>query len=352
MQGIKTTSDLTGIYKHNVERVSHTNKDIDKSRSNNNITLIECKNYNKKFNEIVAPMKAEHEERMKTMRADRVKTFNQHINSSKNDVAFESVFTSDKEFFKNMSSDDIKRWAEKSLDFITKDLGIERKNILHAVVHMDEETPHLHVVSVPLVRKFNKKQNKEVWSISRRHFVNGKAQYSEMQDIYNKRMNESGYKLDRGESGTSKDHTTKAEYTKNQLKALEDKLNTLESDYKAVEGVEKCLADIDKVQAKKSRITGNTTLKTKDYEMLVALARQGVHNASKIKDLEVKNEKLEQSISYTGSKNTSLWNENFNLKHQNSILKSVIDKHNLRSEVRKELEAPVKNLSKSFEMER
>ena len=212
IQGIKTTGDLVGISKHNKDRVSHTNQDIDTSKSKDNIILIECNNYNSKFNDIVAPMKQEHTERMKTMRADRIKTFNQHINSSKNDVAFEMVFTSDNEFFDGLNRNDIKKWAEKSLDFVTKDLGIERRNILHAIVHMDEKTPHLHVVAVPLVKTYNKKQNKDVWSISRRQYINGKSQLSEAQDIYNQRMNESGYKLDRGEKGSSKEHTTKAQY--------------------------------------------------------------------------------------------------------------------------------------------
>ena len=212
IQGIKTTGDLVGISKHNKDRVSHTNQDIDTSRSKDNIILIECDNYNSKFNDIVAPMKQEHTERMKTMRADRIKTFNQHINSSKNDIAFEMVFTSDNEFFDGLNRNDIKKWAEKSLDFVTKDLGIERRNILHAIVHMDEKTPHLHVVAVPLVKTYNKKQNKDVWSISRRQYINGKSQLSKAQDIYNQRMNESGYELDRGEKGSSKEHTTKAQY--------------------------------------------------------------------------------------------------------------------------------------------
>lgn len=212
IQGIKTTGDLVGISKHNKDRVSHTNQDIDTSKSKDNIILIECNNYNSKFNDIVAPMKQEHTERMKTMRADRIKTFNQHINSSKNDVAFEMVFTSDNEFFDGLNRNDIKKWAEKSLDFVTKDLGIERRNILHAIVHMDEKTPHLHVVAVPLVKTYNKKQNKDVLSISRRQYINGKSQLSKAQDIYNQRMNEGGYELDRGKKGSSKEHTTKAQY--------------------------------------------------------------------------------------------------------------------------------------------
>lgn len=240
IQGIKTTGDLVGISKHNKDRISHTNQDIDHSKSKDNITLIECSNYNQKFNNIVAPMKREHEERMKTMRADRVKTFNQHINSSKNDVACEMVFTSDNEFFDNMSKDEIRTWAERSLDFVTKDLGIEKENILHAVVHMDERTPHLHIVAIPLVKKFNKKRDKEVWSISRRHYISGKQALSVFQDKYNQRMNENGYKLERGEKGSGKVHKPtidfKSEKLKEDIKYLEMSKNKLEGKIEQLEG--------------------------------------------------------------------------------------------------------------------
>ena len=37
IQGIKTTGDLVGISKHNKDRVSHTNQDIDTSKSKDNI---------------------------------------------------------------------------------------------------------------------------------------------------------------------------------------------------------------------------------------------------------------------------------------------------------------------------
>ena len=240
IQGIKTTGDLVGISKHNKDRISHTNQDIDHSKSKDNITLIECSNYNQKFNNIVAPMKKEHEKRMKTMRSDRVKTFNQHINSSKNDIACEMVFTSDNEFFDNMSKDEIRTWAERSLDFVTKDLGIEKKNILHAVVHMDERTPHLHIVAIPLVKKFNKKRDKEVWSISRRHYISGKQALSAFQDKYNQRMNENGYKLDRGEKGSGKLHTPtidfKSEKLKEDIKYLEASKSKLEGKIEQLEG--------------------------------------------------------------------------------------------------------------------
>lgn len=387
IQGIKTTSDLKGVSKHDKDRVSHTNKDIDKDRSNENITLIECENYNAKFNKIVEPMKEEHTERMKTMRADRIKTFDQHINSSKNDIACEMIFTSDNEFFKDMNKDDIKKWAEKSLDFVTKDIGIERKNIIHAVVHMDEKTPHLHVVAVPLVKTYNKKQKRDVWSISRRQYINGKQQLSVAQDIYNKRMNENGYKLERGEKGSEKVHTTKADYEKQQLlqikrearkaqdelsvtqnkkedienhiNTLERLLKALESDYKVTKDIRSTIWDIDRIEVKKSLLGGTVTLKKDDYEKLTGLAKQGVHNASKIEKLEYDNTDFEKS-------RDNFRNENYKLKEENKELRGMINKYknqyptmyqvlkenNLLGEVSKRINAPQKNKENSLGYDR
>lgn len=293
IQGIKMTGDLKGLKKHNVDRVSRTNEEIDKEKTKDNIILVECSNYNQAFNEIVAPMKEEHTERMKTMRADRVKTFDQAINSSKNDVACEMVFTSDNEFFDGMSKDDIKKWAEKSLDFVTKDIGIEKKNILHAVVHMDEKTPHLHIVAVPLVQTFNKKQNKDVWSISRRQFINGKVKLSSMQDIYNQRMNESGYKLERGEKGSEREHTTKAQYTQN---LIEENKELKRQNRELREGVPehnlKMWDSNNKLRGKNKELESNIeTLKVQKNAMVEFINEKGLGAEAKIVVSEKINEK-------------------------------------------------------------
>ncbi|MGM1986608.1 plasmid recombination protein, partial [Bacillus cereus group sp. BceL126] len=73
VQGIKTLSDLRGIGKHNAERVSYTNLDIDREKSKENIELIQCESYRNRFNEITKEMKADHDKRMETTRSDRRK---------------------------------------------------------------------------------------------------------------------------------------------------------------------------------------------------------------------------------------------------------------------------------------
>lgn len=117
VQGIKTLSDLRGIGKHNAERVSYTNLDIDREKSKENIELIQCESYRNRFNEITKEMKVDHDKRMETTRSDRRKTFEQALDTAKNDVACEFLFTSDHEFFEGKSKEEIQEWAETSLDF-------------------------------------------------------------------------------------------------------------------------------------------------------------------------------------------------------------------------------------------
>lgn len=109
--------------------------------------------YIKGFYNLTKEYKKEHDERMKTEREDRKRTFNQMLNKSKNVIADELIFTASHTFFDNMSNEDIKNWANTCMEFVYEDLGYKKEQILHATVHLDEETPHLHCVVVPLIKK-------------------------------------------------------------------------------------------------------------------------------------------------------------------------------------------------------
>ena len=139
---------------------------------------------------------------MTTIRQDRYKTFDQMVDDSKSCVADEMIFTSDQEFFKDMTKDEILKWANGCMDFVYNDLGYTKEQILHSVLHLDEKTPHIHCVVVPLVKKFDKRVNKERYSISKRDYIKGQNYLSILQDKYCFRLNNLGFKLERGEKGT------------------------------------------------------------------------------------------------------------------------------------------------------
>ncbi len=154
----------------------------------------------------------EHYDRMKNMRADRKKSFHDMVNDSKSVVADEMIFTSDIDFFKNMSKDELMKWANETMNFVYEDLGYTKEQVLHAVIHMDEKVPHLHCVVVPLVKKFDKRTDTIKYTISKWSYVKSDAHLCELQDRYHERLTKKGFKLERGEKHTGVKHLSVGQF--------------------------------------------------------------------------------------------------------------------------------------------
>ncbi|MGG0721452.1 MobV family relaxase [Bacillus mycoides] len=351
VQGIKTTGDLRGIGKHNADRVSYTNHDIDRAKSSENIELVKCEDtYLKRFNEITSEMKIDHEKRMKSMRSDRRKSFDQAINSAKNDVACEFLFTSDEEFFQNKSKEEIEDWAKQSFEFLEKDIGITKNKIIHAAVHMDERTPHLHVVAVPLIQAYDGRRKANTWQISRKKFIETKEDLANLQDRYHQRMNEHGHKLERG---TTKDikHATVQGF-KEQTKYHENEaVQALKKADHAKKIANKLVADVQKVPKfdkipvhqeivwerqvfkKVEKSTGRVILEPKDYQAIKTLAKASdvlkTQNKKLIGDNDLLNKdkiNLKEKVDQLTKENQQLKNENQELKTENDFLKKTLER--------------------------
>ena len=163
---------------------------------------------------------------MKTERKSRKKKYHDMLNSSRNCVADELMFTATSEFFKNMTREDIKEWADTCMEFVYEDLGYKKEQVLHATVHLDEKTPHIHCVVVPLVKKLDYRTNTERYTISKKQYIKDKIQLSQLQDMYYKRLTEKGYDLERGIKGSDNKHIKIKEYKRvtKKLKVLAQKL--------------------------------------------------------------------------------------------------------------------------------
>ena len=224
---IMTINDLAQIGSHNKREKNsyNSNPDIDIEKSKDNIELVPLTDkYVKGFYNLVKDYKKEHDERMKTEREDRKKTFKQMLDKSNNVVADELLFTATNEFFKNMTKDDIKKWADTCMEFVYKDLGYTREQILHATVHLDEKTPHIHCIVVPLIKKYDKRTNSERYTISKKKYIKDKIHLSELQDKYYKRLTDKDYDLERGIKGSDRKHIKIKDYKKINRK-LEENLN-------------------------------------------------------------------------------------------------------------------------------
>lgn len=68
------------------------------------------------------------------------------------------IVTSDKAFFDGLTPEETRRFFEESKAFLTEFVGAE--NVVSAMVHMDEKTPHMHFFHVPVTQDGRLNANK------------------------------------------------------------------------------------------------------------------------------------------------------------------------------------------------
>ena len=103
----------------------------------------------------------------------------------------DTLITASPEFFKKKSPKEIQAFFQRAAEFLIGRVG--RENIVSAVVHMDEKTPHLHLVFVPLTED-NRLCAKEI--------IGNRANLSKWQDDFHAYMVEKYPDLERGESAS------------------------------------------------------------------------------------------------------------------------------------------------------
>ena len=130
VEPINKVKDLGQIGAHNTRKKEayKSNPDIDVSSSHNNIDLVPMshKDYYTSYMNLVKEYKQQHDEKQKTERENRKKNFIQMLDDSNSVVADELLFTSDNEFFKKMTREEITEWGNTCLEFIYNDIGYEK----------------------------------------------------------------------------------------------------------------------------------------------------------------------------------------------------------------------------------
>lgn len=340
---IMTLKDLGQIGAHNQRKKEayKSNPDIDMERSSNNIVLIGSElSYLEQYMEIVKPYKEEHDEKMKTTRENRRKPFNKMLDDSNSVVADELIFTATNEYFKDKDTDTIKKWGNTCLEFIYQDLGYEKWQILNASIHMDETTPHLHCVLVPLVKKFDKRTNTEKYTLSKKQYIKGIEHLRELQDKYWKRLNNAGFELERGIRGSNninvkirdyKKLTKKIGYEMNKQNiALQKSVDKLEEDMKS---------------SKETIVGDYIKIKKETYNSMKAVVKETKNSLEKVPQMEYLITEMSNHIkTYTNldKKNFDMKKDIDNLKDKNQELE---DENTLLKQIIKDI---LKNLKKIF----
>lgn len=341
---IMTISDLAqiGSYNKREKKAYNSNPDIKQELSKNNIELVPLtEKYVKGFYNLTNEYRKQHEEKQKTERTDRKKTFNQMLNKSRNVVADELIFTATSEFFKGMTIDEIKEWANTCMEFVYNDLGYKKEQVLHSVVHLDEKTPHIHCVVVPLVKKFDNRTNTERYTITKKQYIKDKIHLSQLQDMYHKRLVDKGYDLERGIKGSDNDNQNiNIKQYKKMTKKLNHSLNVRNKKFdSAMSELEENMKSnkntiFDKEYLKVKRETFDSmnrvideSKKVREIQPKLQTIFDEVENyANSYKSLEKENKKYAKEVSMLEKENKDLRQENNSLIYRLNYLFELLKK--------------------------
>lgn len=308
---IYTLNDLAQIGSHNKreKKAYKSNPNIKIELSRDNIELVPLtEKYVKGFYNLTSEYRKEHDERMKTERDDRKKTFNQMLNNSKNVVADELLFTATNKFFEGMLKDDIMLWANTCMEFVYNDLGYKKEQVLHATIHLDEATPHIHCVVVPLIKKLDKRTNTERYTISKKQYIKDKIHLSELQDKYHQRLTNNGYDLERGIKGSKAKHQ-KVRELKKTTRYYEQKVEVLNSK------IDEAMKEFNEKQKTTKNIPFNKTHVLVEKETFDSMNKV-IRETKKAIEIEPKIKNLFDEVDSFAKSHQSLEKENQNMRRE------------------------------------
>ena len=194
-------TDLGGIQRENTRTATEYNNKVSPGMDIFNVTLKESSNWLQDINNEI--------------KAAGAKTRSNSV------LALDTIYTASPDFFQGKTNQQNDDFFKDCLQFHQEHFG----HIISAVIHYDETTPHLHVISVPLT-----KDN----SLSARDVIGNKAKMSKTQDAFFEQVGR-GYGLERGihmDGQEKKQHISAQEHElheiKQQIAREQEKLEAIE----------------------------------------------------------------------------------------------------------------------------
>lgn len=211
----------------------------------------------------------------------------------------ETLITASPEFMNSLPPAEQRAYFAAALDFVAGRVG--KQNIISAVVHMDEKTPHMHLCFVPLT---------EDGRLSAKDIMGNKKKLTWWQDEFWKHMVKKFPDLERGESAslTGRDHIpprvfkemTRLTKQKSKLEDLLTGINPFNAKSRAEEIckiLDSYIPSVEKMDtllrkygvAFTKTASENKKLKTKNAELEESLASaQKVSTLKQIEDLKLR----------------------------------------------------------------
>lgn len=194
-------SDLNGIQKENTRTATEYNNKVSPGMNIFNVVLKESNNWQQDIN--------------KEIKAAGARTRSNSV------VALDTLYTASPEFFQGKTNAENDKFFQDCLKFHNEHFG----HIISAVVHYDETTPHMHIISVPLT-----KDNR----LSARDVIGNKAKMSKTQDSFFEQVGKS-YGLERGihmDGQEKKQHISAQEH---ELREIRQKIARGQEELEAIE---------------------------------------------------------------------------------------------------------------------
>ena len=215
--------------------------------------------------------------------------------------AIRVLLTGSNKDMKQMEADGrLDGWCNDNLKWLRETYG--EQNLVSAVLHMDEKTPHIHATIVPIVTGERRKARKEEQNGKKKYRkkntqdvrlcaddVMARHRLKHYQDTYAQAM--SKYGLQRGIDGSLAKHISTMQYYKElveQQDSLQENIETLLGlEEEAQKKLKKVKGEIDVQKMKGAAVNATTAIADGVSSLL---------GGSKVKKLEAENEGLKQDI--------------------------------------------------------
>lgn len=266
-------TDLGGIQKENTRTAQNYNNKVSPGMDIFNVTLKESDNW---LQDIDSEIKATGAK----ARSNSV-------------LALDTIYTASPDFFTGRNNTENDGFFRDCLKFHESHFG----HIISAVVHYDETTPHLHVISVPLTKDGR---------LSARDVIGNKSKMSKTQDSFFEQVGRS-YGLERGihmDGQEKKEHISAQEH---ELREIRQKIAREQEQLEAIEHSE----EMARIRAQESKRTAEELQKqveqlqeerTKQHNSLKMLSASKVNKQKELKTLDYTlQEKKDEFEAITGN---------------------------------------------------
>ena len=184
---IKSHAEVAGSISH-AERTRET-KNADPEKLQDNVTYVKF-DEDRFYNDVEANRTVKPPVDPKNLTVEELR--------NSNVIAIEILLTASPEYFENKTREDVLKWADDNIKFAGQKFGED--NIRNAILHLDEKTPHVTLMVIPLKEH----------GLSCKSWLGKKSDMRRMQTEYAKAMEP--YGLKRGEKGSIAEHQTIQEY--------------------------------------------------------------------------------------------------------------------------------------------